>query len=117
MQIVRVYSGDDGQSHFEEIDMAAFERAANDTVASLRAASDITFRQAPIDMNMDWHNAPRRQYVITLAGQWEVAIGDGSVRRFGPGDILVADDLTGQGHTTRSAGNEPRFTMIMPLPD
>lgn len=116
MQIVRVYTGDEGRSHFEEIDEIAFEEAANATMASLRAASDIVFRQAPVGMEIDWHNAPRRQYVITLAGQWEVGIGDGTVRRFGPGDVLLAEDLAGQGHTTRSVGNTPRFVIMVPLP-
>jgi hypothetical protein len=37
-------------------------------------------------------------------GRWEIGIGDGTTRRFGPGDVVLADDLTGQGHTTRSLG-------------
>jgi hypothetical protein len=39
-----------------------------------------------------------------LAGQMEIGIDDGTTRRFGPGDVVLADDLTGQGHTTRSLG-------------
>jgi hypothetical protein len=34
----------------------------------------------------------------------KIGIGDGTTRRFGPGDAVLADDLTGQGHTTRSLG-------------
>ena len=37
-------------------------------------------------------------------GQMEIGIGDGTTRRFGPGDVVLADDLTGRGHTTRSLG-------------
>jgi hypothetical protein len=64
---------------------------------------------------VDWHNAPRRQYVITLAGGVEIGLGDGSVHRFGPGEGILAEDLTGKGHTTRAVGNEPRITVTIPL--
>ena len=64
---------------------------------------------------VDWHNAPRRQYVITLAGAVEIGLGDGSVHRFGPGEGILAEDLTGKGHTTRAVGNEPRITVTIPL--
>ena len=63
----------------------------------------------------DWHNAPRRQYVITLSGQVEHSIGDGIVRRLGPGDVLLVEDLTGRGHTSRIVCSEPRIVTIIPL--
>ena len=37
----------------------------------------------------------------------EVVIGDGRTRRFGPGDAVLFEDLTGQGHTSRSVGGPP----------
>ncbi|MGH7771163.1 MAG: hypothetical protein ACREQA_02875 [Candidatus Binatia bacterium] len=45
----------------------------------------------------------------------EVEIGDGTVRRFGPGDIMLADDTTGRGHITRVVGNTPRLYIQIPL--
>ncbi len=62
----------------------------------------------------DWHNAPRRQYVITLAGAIEIGLGDGSVHRLGPGDGILAEDLMGKGHTTRAVGNDTRVVVIPP---
>jgi quercetin dioxygenase-like cupin family protein len=64
---------------------------------------------------MDWHTAPRKQYVITLSGEVEIGLGDGSVHRFGPGDVMLAEDLTGQGHTTRAVGGGPRLSAAVPL--
>jgi uncharacterized cupin superfamily protein len=64
---------------------------------------------------MDWHNAPRRQYVIMLSGQMEIQVGDGTVKRFGAGDVLLAEDLTGRGHTTRVAGDAPRLSATVRL--
>jgi len=46
----------------------------------------------------------------------EVVIGDGTTRRFGPGDAVLFEDLTGQGHTSRSVGGD-RLTAIVPLAD
>ena len=57
----------------------------------------------------------RRQYSITLSGTAEIEVGDGTVARVGPGDIVLAEDLTGQGHVTRVVGNEPRLSAIVPL--
>ena len=44
-------------------------------------------------------------------------MGDGSVHRYGPGHATLAEDLTGQGHTTRVVGTEPRVTVTIPLSD
>ena len=60
--------------------------------------------------------APGRYAVFTLSGAVDIEIGDGTVRRLGPGDILIAEDLTGQGHITREVGPEPRASIFVPLP-
>jgi hypothetical protein len=51
-----------------------------------------------------------------LSGVTEIEIGDGSKRQLERGDVLVAEDLTGQGHITRSVGQEARVSLAMPLP-
>ncbi len=51
-----------------------------------------------------------------IPAQMEVVIGDGTTRRFGPGDAVLFEDLTGQGHTSRSVGGD-RLTAIVPLAD
>ena len=116
---VRVYSGDDGQSHMEEFepDFKPFvdTEGAHGDGTPLEAATGITIRRNPPGYFLDWHCAPRRQYTITIAGELEVGVGDGTVRRMGPGTILLAEDLTGQGHTTRVVGNETRITVVVPL--
>jgi len=82
---------------------------------TLQHATGITFRLAPPGYILQWHCAPRRQYTITLSGAAEVEVGDGTVARVGPGDVLLAEDLTGQGHITRVVGTEPRFYAVVPL--
>ena len=111
MGFVRVYTGDDGQSHFEDMDLlpSEFERSV------AQAAANITFGRSREGSFTDWHTAPRRQYAIFMSGgQMEAGIGDGTVRRFGAGDAVPFEDLTGQGHTSRSGGGD-RLTAIVPL--
>jgi len=114
MKIIRLYTGNDGESHFEEIDVE-FEPMGDTETSSLEVASGSVFRRAPAGHVQDWHPAPQRQYVITLSGQAEIEIGDGTKRRFGPGDIMLADDTTGRGHITRVVGNQPRIYVMIPL--
>ena len=112
MLITRLYTGDDGQTHAEEMTLETHPE-----LAKLQAAEGIVFRSAPPGNFIDWHPAPRRQFVITLAGEFEIGFGDGSVHRGGPGHVNLAEDLTGQGHTTRVVGNVPRVTATIPLSD
>lgn len=108
---IRIYTGEDGQSHFEELELPTGPVGQ----APFQASTGISFRRSEAGHFMDWHNAPRRQYVITLSGQAEIVIGDGTVRRLSPSDVLLAEDLTGRGHTTRVIGNEPRVSVAIAL--
>ena len=107
----RLYTGEDGQSHLEELDL---EKGPIEW-AEIQKASGVAFRNQEAGYFSDWHCAPRRQYVITLTGGVEIGIGDGTLKRFGPGDVMLADDLTGQGHTTRVIGHEQRMSVVIPL--
>jgi hypothetical protein len=62
-----------------------------------------------------WIGILLRQYVIVVSGQLEIGLGDGTLRRFGPGDARLVEDTTGQGHTTRYLGPGPVITATIPL--
>lgn len=115
MKSVRIYTGDDGQSHFEELDWA-FDPSQGSQSTKIQAALGAEFMYQPPGFVIDWHPAPRRQYVITLQGQAEIVLGDGTTKRFGPGDVLLAEDVTGRGHYTRIVGEEPRVSVRISLP-
>ena len=118
-KIWRVYSGADGQSDVEEMPLAmkpfTDTEGAHGESTPLQAGTGIVFRVSPPGYVLDWHCAPRRQSSLTLSGQAEIQVGDGTVVRVGPGDVLLAEDLTGRGHVTRSVGDGPRFYAIVPL--
>ena len=117
----RVYSDPSGQSKIAEmpLEMKPFVDAegAHGQGTALQKATGIAFRVSPPGYVLDWHCAPRRQYSISLSGHAEIEVGDGTVARIGPGDIVLAEDLTGQGHITRVVGSEPRLYAIVPLSD
>ncbi len=112
MGIFRLYAGSDGQSHIEEIILADHPELNTGF-----DAKNINFQEWPPGRFIDWHPAPRRQYVISLSGQIEIGLGDGTTSRYGPGDARLVEDTTGQGHTTRVVGDQPSITAVVPLSD
>jgi hypothetical protein len=114
MRVARVYTGEDNRSHFEDLEIP-MTQAAYGNESELVPAAGVIFRENPVGGFVGFHNAPRRQFVITISGVAEIECGDGSRRRFGPGDILLADDTTGQGHITREIQG-PRNIIFVPLP-
>jgi quercetin dioxygenase-like cupin family protein len=115
MQITRIYTGDDGESHFETIEIAQSESRYG-TLSQLYEAQGVMFRTTPVGGELDFHNAPQRQFVVTLSGTVEIEIGDGSKIQLHGGDILLADDVTGRGHITRDLEG-PRHSLFIPLPE
>src|SRR5215468_613834 len=115
MAIIRVYTGSDGKSHFEEIVPKFEPRGDKSASAELIPGSGIVIRRFDASRSNPWHHAPGRYAVFTLSGAVDIEIGDGTVRRLGPGDILIAEDLTGQGHATREVGPEARVSVLVPL--
>ena len=111
--LVRLYSGDDGQSHFEDLDIETWPAEWELNLANARI--DFARRgEAGNPFFSDWHPEPRRQYLILLAGRMEVTVGDGTSRVLNPGDVLLAEDLTGQGHQVRSLGDQPYSRVTIP---
>ena len=116
MAIIRVYAGADGASHFEEIQPKFAPLGDQSESAELIPGSGIMIRRFGPTRSNPWHHAPGRYAVFTLSGAVDIEIGDGTVRRLGSGDILIAEDLTGQGHGTREVGPEARVSIFVPLP-
>ena len=109
---VRIYTGDDGQSHMEQQDLPTegVHRIAT------KSGEDLVFRTSVENSFSDWHNPGRRQYLFVVDGRMEVSVADGTAIEFKPGDVLLAEDMTGQGHVTKSVGGS--YTSVsMGIPD
>ena len=61
----------------------------------------------PVGWFGDWHPSPRRQLYFNLSGRLAVEVADGEVRELEPGAVVLVEDLSGKGHTTRVLGGEP----------
>lgn len=110
MGTFRLYTDGAGKSRIETVDLA---KTAEWTTGL--ATTQISFRVWPVGQFLDWHPAPRRQFVIILSGQLEIGLGEGGKHVFGPGDARLVEDTTGQGHTTRVVGTQPCVTATVPL--
>ena len=115
MLITRIYTGDDGRSHFEELDLAlpVSELGAMSSPIPLESMFVRDTSEAGPAV-YDFHVAPRRQLAIHLRGRTEIEVGSGEKRSFGPDDLLLADDLTGEGHISREVEG-PRLQVFAAL--
>jgi len=121
MHYVRIFTDEDGDSHFDEVTLPTDLRQSPVSTAQAELAPPIdtasaTFRRVVSDHPDEPHVAPKRQFVVHLAGESEVEVSDGEVRRFGPGSVVLVEDLSGKGHTTRRVGDTPRETLMIELP-
>jgi hypothetical protein len=112
MHLIHLHTGSDGQSHFADVELA--RDGPHGSVELLAGVQGVAFRDVPAGFSADYHNAPRRQLVLQLTGRGELICGDGTSRIVGPGDLLLADDVTGQGHLSREIEG-PRRQMYVYL--
>lgn len=112
IMVTRIYTGPDGQSHAEEIEMAL-----SDGRSEMLKVTGVQFRRTPPGTFSDWHRGPRRQYIITLSGRGEIEVAGGKKIALVPGRIELIEDTTGKGHTTRVVGTEDRVSIALPLAD
>jgi hypothetical protein len=97
MKLVRTYTGSDSESHYEEQE---FTFNADTSRTAPEEAKRVQFYQRYVGFR-DFHTAPRRQYLLYLSARVELGFGDGTSVTMSPGDVLLVEDLTGRGHTSR----------------
>jgi hypothetical protein len=120
MHYLRLYTGPDGASHFEDVSvaMSPVEFIPGRALVDLSAPHPVTavvFASLAIGWGGDAHPTPRRQLIVALAGELEIVASDGEVRRVLPGTVVLLEDTTGHGHTTRNVGPMPYYSVVMPL--
>jgi len=113
--VTRLYTGPDGESHFQDMDTPLTSKQTIGRLSEPIRATSIIFRETDGDYDYGWHHAPRRQYIINLEGEVEITVGDGTTRRFGTGDVILAEDQTGRGHISRAMNKRPRKSIFVTL--
>ena len=114
MKITRVYTGEDNRSHFEDIEIPLTIHDQMGSKSEIQATAGVIFRSTDEEYEYDFHNAPCRQYVVNLEGILELEVGSGEKRRLNPGDVLLGEDVTGEGHITRAVVG-PGRSLFIPL--
>jgi quercetin dioxygenase-like cupin family protein len=115
VSVTRMYTGGDGQTHTEQIEIKLMPRSAGGDWSEESKASGVRFLRRPPGNVEDWHPAPQRQYGITLSGHGEIEVAGGQKILLEPGGVLLIDDLTGKGHITRTVGQEDWVSVLIPV--
>lgn len=110
MQITRVYAGTDGESHLENLSPDQLADVVNEV-----GDGEISLGIRASGWSQGYHTAPRHQYVLFMEGIAEIEVASGEKRQFHPGDVLVAEDLTGHGHMFKNVGDSVRISLAVPL--
>jgi hypothetical protein len=124
MKYMRIYSGPDGESYFEDVELPMNKFGYDSKPSSeglikrsnVTKATGISFNEYP--PGMDWggrHTAPRRQFVIIVDGEWEFISSLGVRRVLGAGDILLTEDTTGKGHSSEVIGQKAVKDVVVPV--
>jgi hypothetical protein len=101
MLVTRIHTGADGRSRFEEVQLPESEVKPGVWETASVDAAGVTLRLIEDVREQDRHVAPRRLLAVILGGMLEVECAAGDTRRFGTGDVVLLEDVTGEGHITR----------------
>jgi hypothetical protein len=122
VDIGRIYTDSQGETHFEEIsvDLAEVDfapPAAPLLISKPIATQNALFCEIPDNWDGSWHPTPARQYAIVLSGVVEVEVSDGEVRRAVAGEVGLLEDTSGKGHATRAVPGSKASLLFIQLPD
>jgi hypothetical protein len=109
VQATRLFSGSDGETHAEVIDLSK----AVASQADLLKANGVRFATRGPGTSDEWHTAPQRQYLITLKGHAEIEIGGGKIVHSTPGTVLLIEDTTGKGHRAKVTADSEWHVMFV----
>ena len=116
MTIHNLYVDDNGESHFRDIEIEWVEKSRGGSRLSKRLpATGIIFREVPPAYDVDWHPAPRRQYIINLDAGVELTASDGESRVIGAGEVILVEDVTGKGHLSKAVEAKVRHCIFVPV--
>ena len=115
MLIHNLYEDENGVSHFCDIEVEWVREGHGGKFSELFAVSGLEFRETPGDYDLDWHPAPRRQYIINLDAGVQLTASDGESRIIGAGEVILVEDISGCGHLSKSVDGQMRHSIFVPI--
>jgi quercetin dioxygenase-like cupin family protein len=107
IRCIRIWTGPAGDSLFEEGQIALLQGERGDVLSEVLKAASISFRETVAGGHFAPHHAPALQLVLSLSGTLEFTNASGASFTIHPGDVLLADDLSGSGHSWRLVDDQP----------
>ena len=117
-ELVRVFDGEDGQTHLEHrsinlvVELAPEVRATPTTPSETVRFVEI---EASSDESASFHSAPSRQLSVVLDGDFEIEAEAGERARCRPGTLLLLED-SGRGRGHRNITNGPIRVLFVEVP-
>lgn len=115
MRIHNLYVDASGETHFRDVEVEYVESGPAGRLSRRLPASGIIFREVPPTYDLDWHPAPRRQYIINLDAGVQITASDGESRRIGAGEVLLVEDTSGKGHLSKALDGKLRHCIFVTL--
>lgn len=115
MKITKIFSDDNGESHFEEVEIPLINQGEIGFLSENIAVKKLQFRKVSADYDYDFHHAPQKQYIVLLDGGVEIETSLGEVRKFQTGEILLVEDISGKGHKTKNLEKKERTSLFIHL--
>ena len=115
MRIHNLYVDESGETHFRDIVVEWVEETRSGKLSERLPATGIIFRQVPPTYDLDWHPAPRRQYIINLDAGVQITASDGESRVIGAGEVVLVEDTTGKGHLSKAVDGKLRHCIFVPV--
>lgn len=113
MRVHNLYADENGVSHFRDLEIDWVESVRASQRSRTYPVSGMVFRQNEGDYALDWHPAPRRQWIINLDAGVRLTTGDGETRTIGAGEVILAEDLHGRGHLSESLSQTLRHSILI----
>jgi hypothetical protein len=115
MKIHNLYVDDKGESHFRDLEVEYVESGRGGRLSARLPATGIIFREVPPSYDLDWHPAPRRQYIINLDAGVQITASDGESRVIGAGEVILVEDIRGKGHLSKTIDGKLRHCIFVPV--
>lgn len=115
-------TGSDGRALFREDQLPLQETRPKLYLSAVLPATGLQLRESPPGYSMDFHCTVVPQWIIVIAGTFEIGLPDGRRRIFEPGEMVYMNDKLPagatfdpaiHGHCSRQVGDVPLLTVMV----
>jgi hypothetical protein len=119
----RLYADEQGESCFEDVTLELLQAMSVEGIETVPSAPFLTSEGTFwVGSTTDWkgdafHTAPRRFILVEVSGEYAVTTSKGVTRNFLPGSVLLVEDTTGKGHSTKTIRDGFALCVALPAED